>query len=107
LLYKLSYPCVSILIFTIGISKLSKTLVGGTVSKEDVIEFEGVVSEVCPSAMFRVKLDNGHQLLCTLSGKMRKNNINVHLNDPVRVEVSPYDISKGRITFRHKTTRKS
>jgi translation initiation factor IF-1 len=95
------------LIFIIEISKLSKTLVGGTVSKEDVIEFEGVVSEVCPSAMFRVKLDNGHQLLCTLSGKMRKNNINVYLDDPVKVEVSPYDISRGRIVFRHKPNKKN
>jgi translation initiation factor IF-1 len=71
-------------------------------SKEDLLEFEGVVSEILPNAMFRVKLDNGHEVLAHTSGKMRKNRIRVLAGDKVNVEMTPYDLSKGRITFRHK-----
>ncbi|MGE0108892.1 MAG: translation initiation factor IF-1 [Bdellovibrionales bacterium] len=71
-------------------------------AKEDLLEFEGVVSEVLPNAMFRVKLDNGHEVLAHTSGKMRKNRIRVLAGDKVNVEMTPYDLSKGRITFRHK-----
>ena len=70
--------------------------------KEDAIEFEGVVSDVLPSAMFRVDLENGHSLLATIAGKMRKFRIRILAGDKVTVEVSPYDLSRGRITFRHK-----
>ena len=70
--------------------------------KEAAIEMEGVVSEVLPSAMFRVDLDNGHRLLTTTAGKMRKFRIRILAGDRVTVEVSPYDLSRGRITFRHK-----
>ncbi|MDQ8160001.1 MAG: translation initiation factor IF-1 [Gemmatimonadota bacterium] len=70
--------------------------------KEDAIEFEGVVSDVLPSAMFRVDLENGHSLLATMAGKMRKFRIRILAGDKVTVEVSPYDLSRGRITFRHK-----
>ena len=63
---------------------------------------EGVVSEVLPSAMFRVDLVNGHRLLATTAGKMRKFRIRIIEGDRVTVEVSPYDLSRGRITFRHK-----
>jgi len=70
--------------------------------KEDAIEFEGVVSDVLPSAMFRVALENGHSLLATMAGKMRKFRIRILAGDRVTVEVSPYDLSRGRITFRHK-----
>jgi translation initiation factor IF-1 len=70
--------------------------------KEEAIEFEGVVSDVLPSAMFRVGLDNGHSLLATMAGKMRKYRIRILAGDKVTVEVSPYDLSRGRITFRHK-----
>lgn len=70
--------------------------------KEDAIEFEGVVSDVLPSAMFRVDLENGHSLLATMAGKMRKFRIRILAGDRVTVEVSPYDLSRGRITFRHK-----
>jgi translation initiation factor IF-1 len=70
--------------------------------KEDAIEMSGVVAEVLPSAMFRVSLDNGHQLLATTAGKMRKHRIRILAGDQVTVEMSPYDLNRGRITFRHK-----
>ena len=72
-------------------------------SKEDMIEFSGTVMELLPNAMFRVKLDNEHSILAHTSGKMRKNRIRVLAGDRVNVEMTPYDLSKGRITFRHKT----
>ena len=71
-------------------------------AKEGVIEFEGVVSELLPNAMFRVTLGNDHQILAHTSGKMRKNRIRVLAGDKVNVEMTPYDLTKGRITFRHK-----
>jgi translation initiation factor IF-1 len=70
--------------------------------KEAAIEVDGVVAEVLPSAMFRVDLDNGHKVLATAAGKMRKFRIRVLAGDRVTVTVSPYDLSRGRITFRHK-----
>ncbi len=71
-------------------------------AKEDVIEMEGVVTESLPSTMFRVQLDNGHAVLCHISGKMRKNYIRILEGDRVRVEMTPYDLTKGRIVFREK-----
>ena len=71
-------------------------------AKEGVIEFEGVVSELLPNAMFRVTLENDHQILAHTSGKMRKIRIRVLAGDKVNVEMTPYDLTKGRITFRHK-----
>jgi translation initiation factor IF-1 len=71
--------------------------------KEEAIEVEGTVLEVLPSAMFRVDLDNGHRLLATAAGKMRKFRIRILAGDRVTVAVSPYDLARGRITFRHKT----
>ncbi|BAH39227.1 MAG TPA: translation initiation factor IF-1 [Gemmatimonas aurantiaca] len=70
--------------------------------KQDMIEFEGVVTDVLPSTMFRVKLENDHEVLSTVAGKMRKFRIRILAGDRVTVEVSPYDLSRGRITFRHK-----
>lgn len=70
--------------------------------KQDSIEVEGVVSDVLPSAMFRVDLANGHQVLATTAGKMRRFRIRILAGDRVTLEVSPYDLSRGRITFRHK-----
>ena len=70
--------------------------------KEEGIELDGIVAEVLPSAMFRVSLDNGHKVLATTAGKMRKFKIRVLVGDRVTVTVSPYDLSRGRITFRHK-----
>jgi translation initiation factor IF-1 len=70
--------------------------------KQEAIQLEGVVKEVLPSAMFRVDLENGHHLLASTAGKMRKYRIRILAGDRVTVEVSPYDLSRGRITFRHK-----
>lgn len=69
-------------------------------AKEDLIEFTGVVAELLPNAMFRVKLDNDHVILAHTSGKMRKNRIRVLVGDEVLVELTPYDLTKGRITYR-------
>ena len=74
----------------------------GHMAKEVVIEFSGTVAELLPNAMFRVKLDNDHEVLAHTSGKMRKNRIRVLAGDRVNVEMTPYDLSKGRITFRFK-----
>ena len=71
-------------------------------AKEGVIEFSGLVEELLTNAMFKVKLDNEHQVLANTSGKMRKNRIRVLLGDRVNVEMTPYDLTKGRITFRYK-----
>jgi translation initiation factor IF-1 len=68
----------------------------------DAIEIEGTVSEVLPNATFRVQLENGHPVLAYLSGKMRQNYIRVLEGDRVKVELSPYDLSRGRITYRYK-----
>ena len=70
--------------------------------KEGSIEFQGVVLELLPNAMFKVKLDNNHEILAHSSGKMRKNRIRVLAGDKVTVEMTPYDLTKGRITFRYK-----
>lgn len=71
-------------------------------AKEDLLEFEGRVEEVLPNAMFRVKLDNDHVVIAHSSGRMRKNRIRVLEGDRVTVEMTPYDLTKGRISFRHK-----
>ena len=71
-------------------------------AKEEAIEVEGVVVEPLPNAMFRVKLDNDHVVLAHISGKMRKHYIRITTGDDVTVELTPYDLSKGRITFRGK-----
>lgn len=70
--------------------------------KEDLIEFKGVVTEILPNAMFRVKLENDHEILAHTAGKMRKNRIRVLVGDSVIVEMTPYDLTKGRIIFREK-----
>lgn len=70
--------------------------------QQDVIELEGTVNESLPNAMFRVKLDNGFEVLAHVSGKLRRNYIKILLGDRVRLELSPYDLTRGRITFRFK-----
>lgn len=70
-------------------------------AKEELIEMMGVVNEVLPDTRFRVTLDNGHQLIAYSAGKMRKNHIRILAGDRVSLELSPYDLSKGRINFRH------
>ena len=69
-------------------------------AKQDFLEFKGKVTELLPNAMFRVKLDNGHNVTAHTAGKLRKNRIRVLQGDSVTVEMTPYDLTKGRITFR-------
>lgn len=71
-------------------------------AKEELLEFEGTVTELLPNAMFRVTLDNDHVVVAHTAGKMRKNRIRVLAGDRVLVEMTPYDLSKGRITYRFK-----
>lgn len=70
-------------------------------AKEELIEMNGTVAEVLPDSRYRIDCDNGHKLIAYTSGKMRKNHIRILAGDAVRLELSPYDLSKGRITFRH------
>ena len=70
-------------------------------AQEELIEMNGKVSEVLPDSRFRVTLDNGHELIAYTGGKMRKNHIRIIAGDAVSLELSPYDLTKGRITFRH------
>jgi translation initiation factor IF-1 len=70
--------------------------------KQDVFEMEGVVLETLPNAMFKVELSNKHIILAHISGRMRKNFIRILPGDRIRVEISPYDLTKGRITYRYK-----
>ncbi|MBC8388738.1 MAG: translation initiation factor IF-1 [Candidatus Hydromicrobium sp.] len=70
--------------------------------KEGIIEAEGTILEALPNAMFRVELDNGHKVLAHISGKMRMHYIKILPGDKVKVEISPYDLNRGRITFRKK-----
>ena len=72
-------------------------------SKEDFLEFEGVITELLPEGRFRVKLDNDHMVLAYTAGRMKRNKIRSLVGDRVTVEMTPYDLEKGRITFRHKT----
>lgn len=71
-------------------------------SKQAAIEQDGIIVETLPNAMFKVELGNGHVILAHISGKMRQNFINILLGDKVKVEMSPYDLTKGRISFRYK-----
>ena len=72
------------------------------VKKEDAIELEGTVKEPLPNAMIKVELENGHSVLCNISGKIRMNYIRILPGDRVVVELSPYDLTRGRITYRYK-----
>ena len=71
-------------------------------AKEELIELEGLVTEILPDTRFRVKLDNGHDVLGHISGKMRRHYIRILPGDRVKIELSPYDLDRGRITYRHK-----
>jgi translation initiation factor IF-1 len=74
----------------------------GMAEKEDLVQLEGVVTKVLPATMYKVKLPNEQEILCQVSGKMRKHFIRITTGDRVTVEISTYDLSKGRITFRHR-----
>jgi len=71
-------------------------------AKEEILTFTGTVIECLPNAFFRVVLENEHRVTATISGKMRRHNINILLNDCVDIEMTPYDLEKGRIVYRHK-----
>ncbi len=71
-------------------------------SKEDLIQIEGVVEEVLPNAMFRVKVNESHKITAVISGRMRQNKIQILAGDKVRIEMSPYDLTKGRVVYREK-----
>ena len=75
-------------------------IIGAKLAKQDFLEFKGKVTELLPNAMFRVKLENNHEVLAHTAGKLRKNRIRVLTGDNVLVEVTPYDLTKGRIIFR-------
>jgi len=75
---------------------------GGLMAKEEILEMRGIITELLPNAMFRVKLENDHEILGHTAGKMRKNRIRVLAGDEVLVEITPYDLTKGRITYRFK-----
>jgi translation initiation factor IF-1 len=75
---------------------------GVTMAKEEMLEFPGVVKELLPNATFRVELENGHEIIAHMAGKMRKNRIRVLAGDKVQVEMNTYDLSKGRINYRFK-----
>jgi translation initiation factor IF-1 len=76
-----------------------------SVPKEDLMQFEGLVTEILPDARYRVQLDNGHQLVTYTAGRMKRNRIKTLAGDRVTIEVSPYDLEKGRLIFRHKDER--
>ncbi|MEG9862867.1 MAG: translation initiation factor IF-1 [Parvularculales bacterium] len=71
-------------------------------AKEEVLEIDGVIMELLPNATFRVRLENGHEIVAHTAGKMRKNRIRILAGDTVTVEMTPYDLTKGRVTYRHK-----
>jgi translation initiation factor IF-1 len=73
--------------------------------KEELLQFEGLVTEILPDSRYRVQLDNGHQLVAYTAGRMKKNRIKTLAGDRVTVEISPYDLEKGRLIFRHKDER--
>ena len=75
-------------------------------AKEELIEMQGAVTEILPDARYRVKLDNGHMLIAYTGGKMRKHKIRILAGDKITIEMSPYDMDKGRIIFRHLEPRK-
>jgi translation initiation factor IF-1 len=72
------------------------------VSKEDLIRMTGIVDELLPSAMFRVTLENNHSIIATIAGRLRQNNIRILAGDSVEIEMSPYDLNRGRIVYRTK-----
>ena len=74
-------------------------------SKEELITFDGLVTEILPDARYRVQLENGHEVVAYTAGKMKKNRIKTLAGDRVTVEMSPYDLDKGRLVFRHKDDR--
>ena len=85
-----------------GLIGMASPVLRGLMAKEELLEFPGTVSELLPNATFRVKLENDHEIIAHTAGKMRKNRIRVLAGDKVLVEMTPYDLTKGRITYRFK-----
>jgi translation initiation factor IF-1 len=85
-----------------GFVAVASPVLRGLMAKEELLEFPGTVSELLPNATFRVKLENDHEIIAHTAGKMRKNRIRVLAGDKVLVEMTPYDLTKGRITYRFK-----
>jgi translation initiation factor IF-1 len=85
-----------------SVLKERRVSLAGDMSKEELLEFPGLITELLPNATFRVKLDNGHEIIAHTAGRMRKNRIRVLAGDKVLVEMTPYDLTKGRITYRFK-----
>jgi translation initiation factor IF-1 len=86
----------------LALPSLEEVYKGINMAKDDVIEIDGKVIEALPNATFRVELDNGHVLLCHIAGKMRMHYIKILPGDKVKLEITPYSLDKGRITFRYK-----
>lgn len=82
--------------------KVHSYVVFSDMSKQNAITVDGIVIEALPNTMFRVELDNGVEILCTIAGKLRMNYIKIMTGDKVKIEMSPYDMTKGRISFRYK-----
>jgi len=101
-LHVLKSPFMSQNQLLVGENCQQKKLAGKMGKKEGVIQVEGTVSEALPNAMFRVELPNGHVVLATISGKMRQHYIRILPEDRVQVEMSPYDLNRGRIVYRYK-----
>jgi len=89
--------------FTRGYCQHHSVFKGSKMASQDAIETVGTVIKVLPATMYRVRIENGHELLAHISGKMRKHFIRITAGDRVTVQISPYDLSKGRITYRHRT----
>lgn len=70
-------------------------------AKEEILTYDGVIMELLPNATFRVKLENGHMVVATTSGRLRKNRIRCLVSDKIRIEISPYDLTRGRISYRY------
>lgn len=87
------------------LSRAASTTQDGTAVKEELLNFEGVIIDVLPDGRFRVKLDNEHEIIAYTAGRMKKNRIRTLAGDRVTVEMTPYDLEKGRIVFRHKDAR--
>src|SRR5690606_9551009 len=103
ILHRAASTCDNALLFSRQASRRTRKLPAtGRMAKDDVIEFEGTISETLPNTMFRVKLENGHEIIAHISGRMRKNYIRILTGDRVKVEMTPYDLTKGRITYRMK-----
>ena len=92
----------NIIMYNAVLWHLHESRIQRKIMAKDVIEIEGTILESMPNAMFKVKLENGHEILAHISGKIRKNFIRILPGDKVKVEMTPYDLSKGRITFRLK-----